>query len=42
MEIDLENGFLVVAPPAETYARPEDADTDMGTGMDADARRAGS
>jgi len=31
--IDLENGFLVVAPPAETYARPEDADED--------ARRAG-
>ncbi|MGD8810996.1 MAG: ribosome maturation factor RimM [Gammaproteobacteria bacterium] len=37
-EIDLENGFLVVAPPAETYARPEDADAEMG----ADARRAGS
>jgi 16S rRNA processing protein RimM len=32
-EIDLGNGFLVVAPPAETYARPEDADED--------ARRAG-
>jgi 16S rRNA processing protein RimM len=32
-EIDLENGFLVVAPPAETYARPEDAE--------AEARRAG-
>lgn len=37
-EIDLENGFVVVAPPAETYARPEDADAEMG----ADARRAGS
>ena len=33
-EIDLENGFLVVAPPAETYARPEDAE--------ADARSAGA
>jgi 16S rRNA processing protein RimM len=34
-EIDLENGFLVVVPPAETYARPEDSE------VDADTRRAG-
>jgi len=34
-EIDIENGFLVVEPPAETYARPEDAQSDE------DARRAG-
>jgi len=34
-EIDLENGFLVVAPPAETFARPEDAEADEET------RRAG-
>lgn len=29
-EIDLENGFVVIAPPAETYVRPEDADAEAG------------
>jgi 16S rRNA processing protein RimM len=31
-EIDLENGFVVVAPPAETYVRPEDARADAASG----------
>lgn len=31
-EIDLENGFVVVVPPAETYARPDDAQADAASG----------